>query len=121
MICIYVQTLILSILHMTEPSINLDNTYCINDLWVYFNHELSKVDKLLCATKLSIEPSKSTFCVFTITYLDVVPNILIRNVVLSRTSDIKFLGIILDTELNFMKHIDNVCSKLARSIGVLKN
>ena len=113
----------LDIIHFTyDSTVYKFRQYCINDLWVYFNHELSKVDMLLCATKLSIEPSKYTFCVFTITYyLDVVPNILIRNVVLSRTSDIKFLGIILDTELNFMKHIDNVCSKLARSIGVLKN
>ena len=110
----------LDFIHFADDSTVYKSEHCINDLCVYFNHELSKVDKWLCANKLSLNTSKSTFCVFTNIYLDVLPNILIRNVVLSRTSDIKFLGIILDTKLNFMKHIDSVCSKLARSIGVLK-
>ena len=112
----------LEFIHFAYGSTVYKSGHCINDLCVYFNHELSKVDKWLCANKLSVEPSKckSTYSLFTNKYLDVLPNILIRNFVLSRTSNTKFLGIILDTKLNFRKHIDSVCSKLARSIGVLK-
>ena len=35
--------------------------------------------------------------------------------------DNKFLGIIIDNNLIFAKHIFNLCSNISRSIGLLKN
>ena len=37
---------------------------------------------------------------------------------LQQVNEIKYLGLILDSELNFTSHIKNICSKLARVTGL---
>ena len=58
----------LDFIHFADVSTVYKSGHCVNDLCVYFNHELSKVDKWLCANKLSLNTNKSTFCVFTNRY-----------------------------------------------------
>ena len=43
-----------------------------------------------------------------------------RGFPIAKTSHAKFLGIILDEKLNFKLHVEHVCNKLARAIGVVR-
>ena len=47
-------------------------------------------------------------------------NIKIKNNLIERVSHIKFLGVTIHENLNWTPHINNLCTKVARSIGVIK-
>ena len=47
------------------------------------------------------------------------PPIRLGREVIARTEKIKFLGITLDENLNFENHINEICNKLSRSVGIL--
>ena len=47
------------------------------------------------------------------------PDIRIKNVSITRSSSVKFLGVIVDEKLSFKKHIEHVSKKLSIGIGFL--
>ena len=42
-----------------------------------------------------------------------------RNICLTRTVTYEFLGILIDANLKFDKHVNDLCNRLSRSIGVM--
>ena len=44
----------------------------------------------------------------------------VNSVELEQVQSHKLLGVIIDTQLNFNEHIDNLCKKLTQRIAVLK-
>ena len=46
-------------------------------------------------------------------------NLNIKDINIKSSSGIDLLGVAIDDELNFTKHINNVCTKAARKVGVL--
>ena len=83
------------------------------------NSELVKIDKWVSANKLSLNAEKTNFSLFSNQKTFVIPDIHIRNSKIQRTSCHKFLGIMLDEKLNFQNHINSICLKISRSIGIL--
>ena len=46
-------------------------------------------------------------------------NICVNDVEIETKDNIKFLGVVLDSELNFSEHIISICKKASQRIGVL--
>lgn len=46
-------------------------------------------------------------------------SIKIDNEIIEFVSEIKYLGVIIDSKLNFEKHVDYICKKASRKVGVL--
>ena len=82
------------------------------------NQELKKVVKWLRINRLSLNVSKSSYTVFTNCSQTVLPQIIIDDISLEHSLGIKFLGILVDSKLNFASHIRNVCTKVSRAIGI---
>ena len=81
--------------------------------------KLTKIDKWVCANKLSLNINKTTFSICsTKSVTDVLRN-KIRNVELYLVNNLKFLGISIDSNLSFSSHYRNVCNKTSRSSSVL--
>ena len=85
------------------------------------NMELKKLHNWCNANKLTINPSKSTAIL-----ISPKPNTLITNanitinnssITISKTA--KYLGVMIDSKLNFQNHIKIIESKLSRGIGIL--
>ena len=76
------------------------------------------------ANKLTLNADKSSFTIFK-SSRKIIPNlpdqIHFLNQQINRTTHIKFLGIILDENLNWNLHINEVCSKLKRLFHVFYN
>ena len=76
------------------------------------------------ANKLTLNADKSSFTIFK-SSRKIIPNlpdqINFLNQQINRTTHIKFLGIILDENLNWNLHINEVCSKLKRLFHVFYN
>ena len=84
------------------------------------NYELAKFFDWTTANKLSVNIDK-TYCIVH-TYRNINTNnfnISINNNNLQFYEDGLFLGVTIDSKMKFIKHIDNLCSKLSKSIGVI--
>ena len=80
----------------------LNNGFKCNTLYLNFK----KTKYLLCHSKRKRIPSN-------------IDSIRIENNVIERIESINFLGILIHESLEWNHHIDNISSKLSRSIGVL--
>ena len=86
------------------------------------NKELEKVYIWLCANKLSLNIKKTKYILFHNPQKstdNALFRIKINNTEIERVSTFNFLGVIIDEHLNWKFHIDSICSKLSRTIGIL--
>ena len=83
------------------------------------NNELSKVYKWLLLNKLKINIDKTNYIIFSYRRRIDLEGVTMGDGVVSRVSSIKFLGVIIDENLNFGNHIEFIKSKVSKSVGVL--
>ena len=93
----------------------------INTLESSINSELNKVNTWLCSNKLSLNVEKSNFVLFHPIQRKISSNFVltINNNNISRCMFVKYLGILIDSNLSWKSHIDSICKKIKRSIGML--
>ena len=92
----------------------------LENLELQANAELAKIYDWLIANKLSLNTKKSTYIVTT-------PgnkkpnkiNLFINNEVIAETNSVKYLGVLIDNNLTWKTHIQQIKLKIAKSIGVL--
>ena len=83
------------------------------------NIELGKVMEWATANRLTINATKTKVMLFSNKHIpDFDNSIKLGTQNLTIVSDSKFLGVHLDTKLNFDKHIDYITGKIARSTGI---
>ena len=101
------------------------NLFCqdknFSNLQTNINIELGKVHTWLCINKLSLNIDKSNFVIFHAPQRKTRSNIdlFINNKCLKQEYCIKYLGILIDSNLNWKTHIDYIAKKITRSIGIL--
>ena len=86
------------------------------------NEQLCKVGQWLCVNKLSLNVDKSNFVVFHPPQKKVCYsiNLLINDNIIRHENSIKYLGIIIDANLNWKEHVlHELCKKISRGIGIL--
>ena len=102
-----------------DTNIYLDS-YDLKNLEKSINKELKKLYEWLCINRLSLNISKTNFVLFP------PPNkpkqnvtILIDKKAIKEERYVKYLGLLIDSQLTFKNHIDELKKKISRSIGVL--
>jgi len=94
------------------------NLFCEQSI----NNELSNVHTWLCANRLSLNIDKSNFVILHPSQKNVQSLnfcLKIRDKQLKREYCIKYLGIMIDSNLRWKKHVDCTVKKFRRSIGIL--
>ena len=93
----------------------------INTLESSINSELNKVNTWLCGNKLSLNVEKSNFVLFHPIQRKISSNFVltINNNNIPRCMFVKYLGILIDSNLSWKSHIDSICKKIKRSVGML--
>ena len=72
-----------------------------------------------CASnKLSLNPAKCSYILFTNKEFANEPSILLDSTPLNRVHEYKYLGIIVDEKLKYGKHVNYICTKLSRLCGM---
>jgi hypothetical protein len=90
---------------------NLENT---------MNKELEKLHEWLCINRLSLNISKTNFVIFCAINKPKIPiTIIINKEAVDEVQQVKYLGILIDSQLTFKYHIDELNKKISRAIGVL--
>ena len=84
------------------------------------NIELEKVSHWLSANKLSLHIKKTSFVVFHCPQKKILHqvNLQISNKQLKQDNQVKYLGLILDSNLNWKSHIHELGKKISRGIGM---
>ena len=95
---------------------NLDQNSTSDSL----NNELKFITNWLDANKLSLNIGKAKH----MTYHNIkkkmnYPVLTINNVEIERVTHFKFLGLVLDSQLNWKKHLDHISLKISKIIGIL--
>ena len=88
------------------------------------NKELKNVNEWFKANKLSLNTKKTEYTSFhKLSKKDNIPLLLpklkINNILIKRSNQIKFLGIVIDENITWKDHIDIVEKQVSKSIGVL--
>ena len=96
------------------------NIYCseinLTDLQLTLNRELGKLFVWFSVNKLSLNLSKTNYILFRNRSPDTDLNICINTI---RIQSSKFLGIIIDENLNWKPHIQLVKSKLSKTLSII--
>ena len=101
------------------------NLLCISrnlkDLRKSMNKDLKLLYTWLCANRLSLNVSKTEFIVFQPRRQKLKERITLKlnNTTLYESFKLKYLGLILDYELNWKAHITELSKKLARAVGLM--
>ena len=111
----------------TPPRLFADDTCLINNyekvstLQVKMNMELKKHHNWCNANKLTINPSKSTAILISPKLNTQITNVnfAIDNSPITISETAKYLGVTIDSKLNFQNHIKIIESKLSRGVGIL--
>ena len=85
------------------------------------NRDLKLIFEWLCANRLSLNVSKTEFIIFRTPRKALDQRIVLK---LNRTkiyesNKIKYLGLILDSRLNWHRHINELTKKLNRALGII--
>ena len=82
------------------------------------NSELSNVIEWLNINKLSLNISK--YMIFHVPNKDIQYHTLkIDNVIIEKVDEFSFLGLTVDTHLNWKRHSEKICNKCTKMIGIL--
>ena len=83
------------------------------------NSELEKLSLWFKINKMSLNIEKTNFMLFGNKKCVQIDKVLLDNNVVTQVTDTKFLGVLLDNELNWKKHIGLVENKVSKGIGIL--
>ena len=84
------------------------------------NRELIKISQWLQANKLSLNVAKTKFMVFHASKKSVIyPELQINGNNIERVTQFNFLGLILESNLSWNKHINHISLKVSKAIGIL--
>ena len=84
------------------------------------NMELSKVSQWLAANKLSLNVAKTKFMVFHMHQKAVnYPDLYLNGNKIERVTQFNYLGLILQANLSWNKHISHISLKVSKTIGIL--
>ena len=101
------------------------NDINLSNLVKELNGELINLSNWFKSNRLSLNIKKTKFQVFVSNKKKKKTNtegiqVRIDNINIDRVESIKFLGIIIDSNLNWNKHIDYICQKISKNIGIIR-
>ena len=91
----------------------------INILCDKLNIELSNLNEWFNVNKLSLNIDKTNFILFTNSDTKVNCKLVINGVSVKRVFNTKFLGVVIDSKLNWKAQINSVSTKMSKSVSVI--
>ena len=109
-----------SLLFADDTSIFYSHSNAIQ-LFSILNEELRKVDAWMKSNRLSVNIKKTNYVIFKSKQKRVDANLSLYydNNPLKKEQFTKFLGVYIDENLSWIPHINHVCLKISKSIGII--
>ena len=95
---------------------NFDNS-CNKEI---ITAQLNNICSWLCSNRLSLNVGKTKYVSFHTAKKTVIyPDLKINNIFIVRVVGFKFLGLIIDSDLKWHKHIEHISFKISKVIGIM--
>ena len=109
-----------SILFADDTTVS-SSGYIFSDLCSTVNDELESVHRWSVSNRLSLNSDKTAALIFTNRRNDEIANdcLVVNGTNINVLECVKFLGVHLDNRLTFKNHINAVCGKLSKVVGIL--
>ena len=122
---LYINDLCKSLTQLKSIHFADDTTLYINmkpseDITNMINAELTQVQTWINANKLSLNVQKTNYMIISNRRAVDDIDINLGGEAITRVSQHKFLGVIIDDKLKFGGHINSLCNKISQSIGIMK-
>ena len=94
----------------------------LDDIFNVLNCELESISTWLRANKLVLNMSQSNYMIMTSPRKTILTNnytLCIDGHVIEGVSEYKFIGVVIDDRMTWKKHINYICNKIAKGIGIL--
>ena len=100
-----------------------DTTLCLRDvsyanLIGCFNNELENFYSWCGANRLTINLDKTAYMQISNRNIPMEQNLSLNSTAIIKVNNYKFLGVNFDDRLSFANHIDHICTKVSKSIGI---
>ena len=105
-------------IHFADDTCLIYTNNDFNTLVHLVNERLKVVFDWCNYNKMSLNPSKSEYMLFTNRKVPYEPQIVLGGDRIERKSSVKYLGIHIDSGLRFSSHVDNIKTALSRRIGI---
>ena len=95
----------------------------LTDLVCAINTELNHINAWINLNKLSLNASKTNYMILSSARKEYDPSNPVLHFggqIIQRVESTKFLGVIIDDSLTWKLHIDHICSKASKGIGILR-
>ena len=97
----------------------------VNEINLALQTEMDAVHQWLCANKLSLHVGKTVSMLICSRQKrahlrEQTISVSVGNEIVNQVEDLKYLGVTIDQNINFNDHVDNVCKKLRRALGILR-
>ena len=85
------------------------------------NQDLQNISIWYKANKLTVNPSKSNILTINPKTNKAPPilNVTLNNSVLNQSNSVKYLGVIIDSNLNFDTHIKKLAHRISKAVGIM--
>ena len=103
-----------------------DTTLCfqnknISDMTTICNNTLTDFSHWAIANRLTINPEKTQCMLFAnIQFPENIPSVTLNHRPIESVDSFKFLGVVLDPKIKFNLHIQMICNKISKSIGIIR-
>jgi len=89
----------------------------------YLNKELEKIHNWFSVNKLSQNVTKTKYMIFHFPQrkIDSKPTVIMNNIEVQNVTEFNFLGVTINDTLSWSSHLNIVCNKLSRCVGVLRH
>ena len=91
----------------------------LNNLFLRTNSELRNIGQWILANKLSINFDKTHYLLFSRTRVIYEGTLWMMGIEIPRKEVTKFLGVYVDYRLTWREHVDHLCNKISKAIGIL--
>ena len=116
----YVSNQLFTVLFADDTNI-FDTSNDLKALINNVNSELHKIMNWLNANKLSLNIVKTHFILFKNKGKTIKNNckVYMNHQEISEVNSTKFLGVIINNQLNWKNHLDHICTKVSKNIGII--
>ena len=108
-------------LHYADDTAIFLATSNVNNSAPHLTSDLISANNWFSANKLTLNFEKSQFIIFSIKRLTQPPSLHINSLSLKPTDAVKYLGVTLDSVLNFNQHVSQICKKVYSILGMLRH
>ena len=110
----------MKVLHFADDStlyLEIDKS---SNYTTHINRDLESLNEWLLANKLFLNVDKTKYMIIHNRGRPPDLNLNIGGALINRCNDHKFLGVHIDEQLNFKKHVDSLKSKISRNLGLMR-